>query len=93
MNTKLEMSTKSELKKNSKINAIRVLIAVFFSTFAGRRCTRFYLDKSRKINPNCPKRNLSTTQSNEIKEKMDNSGFASFMENNRKDLKQNLGFQ
>ena len=68
MNTKLEMSTKSEFNKNNKINAIRVLIAVSFSAFAAdRRCTPFYLDKSRKINPNCPKRNLWTTQSNEMK--------------------------
>ena len=57
MNTKLEMSTKFELNENNKINAILVLIAVSFSAFADRRCTRFYLDKSRKINPNCPKRN------------------------------------
>ena len=52
MNTKLEMSTKSELNKNNKINAIRVLIAVSFSAFAAdRRCTPFYLDKSRKLIP------------------------------------------
>ena len=57
MNTKLEMSKKSELNKNIKINVILVLIAVSFSEFTDRRCTRFYLDKSRKVNPNCPKRN------------------------------------
>ena len=57
MNTKLEMSTNSGLNKNNKINAILVLIAVSFSAFADRRCTRFYLGKSRKINANCPKGN------------------------------------
>ena len=58
MNTKLEMSTKSELNKNNKINAIRVLIAVSFSAFADRRCPPFYsVNKSKKINPNCTKKN------------------------------------
>ena len=90
MNTKLEMSRKSELNKNIKINVILVLIAVSFSEFTDRRCTRFYLDKSRKVNPNCPKRNPWTTQSNEIIEKMDDSGFASSMENIRKNQKQNF---
>ena len=69
MNTKLEMSRKSELNKNIKINLVLVLIAVSFSEFTDRRCTWFYLDKRRRVNPNCPKRNPWTTQSNEWKRK------------------------
>ena len=56
MKTKLEISTKFKLKKSSAINTILVLIAVLFLAFPDRPCTRFYLDKSSKINPSCPKR-------------------------------------
>ena len=54
--TKLGISTKFKLKKNNAINTILVLIAVLFLAFPDRPCTRFYLDKSSKFNPNCPKR-------------------------------------
>ena len=56
MKTKLEISTKFKLKESNAINAILGLIAVLFLASPDRRCTRFYLDKSSKINPSCPKR-------------------------------------
>ena len=60
------------------------LVAVSFSAFADHGCIRFYLNKSSKITSNFPKRSPWTTQRVEIKEKMDNSEFATSMGNNRK---------
>ena len=57
MKIKLEISTKFKLKKNNTINTILVEITVSILVFQDRRCTRLYLDKTSKINPNCPKRN------------------------------------
>ena len=56
MKMKLEISTKFKSKKNNAMNTILVIIAVLFLAFPDRHCTRFYLDNSSKINPNCPKR-------------------------------------
>ena len=47
------------------------LIAVSFSEFANQGCFWFYLDKSSKINSNCPERSPRTTQGVQIKKNMD----------------------
>ena len=57
------------------------LNAVSLSAFANHGCIRFYLDKSSKINSNCPKMGSMNDSA---------CGFTSSMGNNRINQKQNL---